>query len=89
MDNISKAILAGVSPVMRLAADTARRVKSLEQNTTRTAADAACDAMVKMCDSFLRGAPIAVAELPHIDQALRVLRAYGKRVEDAMPEVQS
>ena len=89
MDNTTKAILAGVTPVMRLAADTAQRVKALEENTTRTAGDSACDAMVKMCDSFLRGAPIAVAELPHLAQAITVYRAHGKRIEDVLPEVQS
>ena len=78
-----------MEPIIEVAADTAKRVKALEAGTTRTAADAACDAMVKMVDSFLRGAPIAVSELPHIEQAITVYRAYGRRIEDAMPEVQS
>jgi len=82
-----KDLVKCLEPIIEVVADATRRVASLEQNTTRSAGDAACDNMVKMCDSFLRGVPIAVSELPHIAPAITVYRAYGKRIEDVLPEV--
>ena len=84
-----KALVQAMTPLIEEIVGAKKRINALEASTTRIAGDAAADSMVKMCDSFLRGAPIAVAELPHIEQAAQVCRAYGKRIADTMPEVQS
>ena len=82
-----KALVQAMTPLIEEIVGAKKRINALEQNATRTAGDAACDALVKMCDGFLRGEPIAVSELPHIEQRIMVLRAYGKRIEDVLPEV--
>lgn len=87
--NLENAIAQSLEPVIDVTVELSKRVKAVESGTTRIAGDAACDNIVKMADSFLRGAPIAVSELPHIAQSLQVLRAYGLRTSDVMPEVQS
>jgi|LauGreDrversion4_2_1035121.scaffolds.fasta_scaffold29414_8 hypothetical protein len=78
-----------MEPVMEVAVEAIKRVEALEANTSRAAGDDACDSIVKMTDSFLRGEPVSVLELPHIKQAAMVCRAFGRDLSIAMPEVQS